>query len=546
MFEVFFVDNADAEHGGVRYCLNWEQLGFTCTGEATDGERALSLLRHHCPDLLVSALHLPYLDGLELCRRVRQHAPRTRLLLVADSERAEDLRSALEIGVDGFLVRPLRPGALTATVLRLREALEREQALERELEQLRQRAGAFAAYERLRFLSALIDGTLQVGELYDLAQSVHLDLRADEYCFLLCRTHMTGADRALLEQAERVHADLRVMFDRCPQFAFFSFHRSGFVLLLQSDAERMDSQISFCVRNIRRSYLPLGERFQWTIATADPVSRVSALSDCFEQACKVMSCSFLMPGQQLLTVQSLSSLQRSDLEEQLKKLSPPIPLSEELERFLRMGTPEESQAFAQYCVDSFGAQAIEVPALCRYLMLRVRLAVQSFVLHSLHLEPDRLFSAVADLPSIDQIFGREGTLRYLTALLQRTVELRNCSSWSRFHPAIRQALRCIEQNFTDPGLSLSRAAEAAGLSPNYFSTLFRKEMGVTFGEYLTQRRLKRAKELLRSTSLRSAQVARAVGYQDPHYFSNLFRRTQGCTPRAYREGADAAPERPED
>ena len=62
-------------------------------------------------------------------------------------------------------------------------------------------------------------------------------------------------------------------------------------------------------------------------------------------------------------------------------------------------------------------------------------------------------------------------------------------------------------------------------------------MRQTFVEYLTKKRIERAKELLRQTDLRSAEIAAEVGYKDPHYFSFVFRKTQGCTPRDYRTGS---------
>ena len=72
------------------------------------------------------------------------------------------------------------------------------------------------------------------------------------------------------------------------------------------------------------------------------------------------------------------------------------------------------------------------------------------------------------------------------------------------------------------------------MSPNHFSSIFSQEMGSTFIEYLIGKRMERAKELLRTTQLRSSEVAYRVGYRDPHYFSSTFKKIQGMTPREYR------------
>ena len=101
----------------------------------------------------------------------------------------------------------------------------------------------------------------------------------------------------------------------------------------------------------------------------------------------------------------------------------------------------------------------------------------------------------------------------------------------------------IDGNYADEEMSLSVAAKAAGMSPNRFSTAFSQEMGMTFIEYLTRKRIESAKELLMTTDLRSSEIAYRVGYRDPHYFSATFKRIQGESPREYRmrgRGDDAS------
>ncbi|MDE7277305.1 MAG: AraC family transcriptional regulator, partial [Lachnospiraceae bacterium] len=95
-------------------------------------------------------------------------------------------------------------------------------------------------------------------------------------------------------------------------------------------------------------------------------------------------------------------------------------------------------------------------------------------------------------------------------------------------------LEYIEENYMRESLSLNEIAAAQEVSPNYFSAMFSQEMQMTFVEYVTQKRMEKAKSLLRETEMRSNEIALAVGYKNPHYFSFVFKKTQGCTPREYR------------
>jgi two-component system response regulator YesN len=86
----------------------------------------------------------------------------------------------------------------------------------------------------------------------------------------------------------------------------------------------------------------------------------------------------------------------------------------------------------------------------------------------------------------------------------------------------------------DPDLSLNEVAAQVNLSPSHFSVVFSQETGQTFKEYLTEVRIKKAKELLRMTALRSAEISYQVGYSDPHYFSSVFRKNTGLSPTEFR------------
>ena len=92
----------------------------------------------------------------------------------------------------------------------------------------------------------------------------------------------------------------------------------------------------------------------------------------------------------------------------------------------------------------------------------------------------------------------------------------------------------IEERYTDEKISLNDVATVVDVSPNYFSAIFSQEMGMTFIEYVTKKRMDKAKRLLKQTDMHTADIALEVGYKDPHYFSFVFKKTQGCTPREYR------------
>ena len=122
-------------------------------------------------------------------------------------------------------------------------------------------------------------------------------------------------------------------------------------------------------------------------------------------------------------------------------------------------------------------------------------------------------------------------------VFEAVMELRDKVSSKKYSSLLQRARDYIEENYDNEEISLNMTAAEVNLSPNHFSTIFSQETGQTFIEFLTSVRMKKAKELLRSTTMKTAEIAFAVGYKDAHYFSYLFKKTQECTPREFRAKA---------
>ena len=99
---------------------------------------------------------------------------------------------------------------------------------------------------------------------------------------------------------------------------------------------------------------------------------------------------------------------------------------------------------------------------------------------------------------------------------------------------IAKARSYIDANYADPDISLSMVAAQVLLSPTYFSVVFGREVGETFIEYLTNVRIRRAMELLSTTSLTSSEIAYQIGYHNPRYFYAVFRKVAGLPPNEFR------------
>ena len=136
--------------------------------------------------------------------------------------------------------------------------------------------------------------------------------------------------------------------------------------------------------------------------------------------------------------------------------------------------------------------------------------------------------------SMKTIQTLEEIKNYIRMLLKKIIGVRDTISGRRYSDIIEIAKDQIRKTYMSDEISLNTIAAEVGMSPSYFSSIFSKEMGKTFVEYLTEIRMDRAKELLMCSSMKTSEIGYEVGYKDPHYFSYIFKKTQNCTPKEFR------------
>lgn len=540
MFKVFLVEDEVVIREGLRKSIPWNQYGFTYTGDAPDGEIALPMIRQQQPDLLITDIRMPFMDGLALSQRVHQELPDTKIIIISGYDDFQYAQQAIEIGVEQYLLKPITKTALVKALDEVRTKLEAEQEQRTYVERFRQEAKEYEHFSRRRFFERLVLGQTPVGDLYNDAQKLDIDLNAQSYNIVLYNVfqHVSGApsrgEQYSAQQAE-TQQELENFFLRCPQFILFRWSLTVYAVLIKSRQDRIAAETDFCIQNIRRRFESMDDSFEWYVAAGTPVARLSFLHTCFEEASRILSYRHLCVGQHILTQDSLNILNRNDTESRLQELDISKMSPEILQNFLKNGAPEETEGFVQQYLDSIGREALDSMLFSQYVMLNVRFTAAAFV-ESLNCEQSELTTVVDSLPSISQMFGADNVERYITRLLSRAVELRESTYSTQYHEVVKQGLRYIDQHYAEPTMSLNEVACHTKISANYFSALFSQEMGCTFVEYLTKKRMEKAKELLRSSTMRTGEIALAVGFKDAHYFSYLFRKTQGCTPRDYKGG----------
>ena len=537
MLKIFLVEDESIMREGLRDNIPWQQYGYEFVGEASDGEMALPLIRKTQPDVLITDIKMPFMDGLALSELVMKELPDTKIVIISGHDEFELARKAIQIGVEQYLLKPITRSALQKVLLDIREKIENENTKKNYLEEYLLENHEYEQFARRNFFEKVFSGSMPVQTIYSEAKKLDIQIDASNYNLIFFNIQQEGNETDSHEDSrEYILENIQRTFMRNTEYLMFRLNANSYGVLIMSDEEHVDKLTARGVEIIKRAVDNLGENVEWTIASSSPVNRLSLLPECYKEVNRIFSYRFLIPNVHVLDKDMVRELSENENNSSYDKLDASQVDPEILKSFLNRGTLDEVDDFAAGYIESLG-EPLKSKLFRDYMLLNVRFAVLSYV-QSIGGNQEEFLSGIA-LNRENEIVSEGSEMKkYMITLLSGAIELRDEKENNQSKYILKKAIQYIDERYTLDTLSLNEVSSVVNVSPNYFSSVFSTEMGQTFVEYITDKRMEKAKKLLRTTEKLSGDIANEVGYKDPHYFSFVFKKTQGITPREYRNGKE--------
>ena len=157
-YRVLLADDEEEIRVGISRKIDWAGLGFQLVGEAENGQEALELAEQLSPDVVLTDIKMPFMDGLELCRRLKQRLPAAKLVVFSGFDDFEYARQAVGMGVSEYIMKPINAPEMGEVLTRLREQLDKQRMERRDMETLRRRYEESLPVLRELFYTRLLDG----------------------------------------------------------------------------------------------------------------------------------------------------------------------------------------------------------------------------------------------------------------------------------------------------------------------------------------------------------------------------------------------------
>ena len=524
VYKVFFVEDEIVTREGIRNNVDWKANGFELCGEAADGEMALPLLQAIEPDVLITDIKMPFMDGLQLSKIVRERMPGVKIIILSGHDEFEYAQQAIEVGVTEYLLKPVTVQKLHQTLEKIALQLDQERKEQENLKKLQEQVEENRAALRDRLLLKLVVGAASSTEAIEKGQLLGLDLVARCYLVVILKIELCDRSEQFdYDEYQLVQKMVAGLVENNPDVFLLKKGWDELVLVMKGNTpEYLEEERDLLLERIRQEIKKT--RYQLIIGVGTSKKRIADIYQSFIEA--------------LVSAQNADDERENGINQKMDKAELLKVDKSAVENYLRYGVAADFDPFFDAFIRPLGETAFKSYLLKNYLFVDVVLATVKLV-NELGGQIDEV---IPELNSIETILSNIKTVEQLRQqahnILSSALAFRDAQTSGQYKNMIRQAKEYIEDHYRNPALSLHEAATQVNLSASHFSVVFAQETCQNFKEYLTEVRMKKAMELLRTTPLKAADIAYQVGYNDPHYFSAAFKKNIGLSPTDFRAQAN--------
>ena len=534
--KVFLVEDEMVIRRGIKNSIDWEKEGYIFCGEASDGELAYPMIIKEKPDILITDIRMPFMDGLELCKLVKKELPNIKILILSGYDEFDYAKEAIRLGVTEYLLKPISSGKLLEALNGVSESIRREKEdkdlVRKYMEEMRENT----EHEKQKFFEQMIAGNLSMADALETGKKYEMNLSAGMYNLLLFRFTLGKENRKSGELLGEAEYAIEKLTERLEYVFEFQRGVEGWAFLLMADNEVQMSErvkeLSKDLEEIMKNYSTIA----YSGGIGQPVARLRELEESFREAERALAARFTMELNRIISVEDIRMAQNVDTLDDIEITSfGEIEKTRTmLEKFLNNGAEDEIDEFVDVYINELPEENLKSVLMRQYIIMDAYIVMMSFCEKIEGIEGEMQAQSEELKNSMKTIQTLEEIKNYIRMLLKKIIGVRDTISGRRYSDIIEIAKDQIRKTYMSDEISLNTIAAEVGMSPSYFSSIFSKEMGKTFVEYLTEIRMDRAKELLMCSSMKTSEIGYEVGYKDPHYFSYIFKKTQNCTPKEFR------------
>ena len=531
LYRIMLVDDEEEVRKAMIRKMDWEQLGFTVAGDAENGEDALEKLELLEPDVVMTDIRMPYMDGLTLVARIREKYPFIKILIFSGYDDFEYAKQAIKYRVTEYILKPVNGEELAEILKRVRISLDEEIEQRRNISMLQESYENSLPMLREVFLNDLVSRGADLSGVAPKLKEYGVDI-LDARKWLAAVIHVEQVEQAEEQELYR-HQELipisvrKLVEDHLKTYGRFTVFNSaeGITLIAAVDGNNSETGlITLLEDTCKESRRILG--ISITVGVGYSCDTLQEIRRSYQTAVDALGYRAIVGCGRTIYINDMEPVNRG-------KLQFGAGEEAELTAVIKFGTKDQIGETLRELAVRMDDAKVHDNQYQVYMLTIVNCLIR--LMQQYDLKMSGMFDSedhYADI--IKRICRRESFAEEMIPIACRMNEALNQARDNTTRKVIVEAKEYIQENYADPELSVDVLCRHLHMSPAYFSTVFKKETGQSYVNYLTEVRLQKAEELLEQTDDKTYEIAQKVGYQEQNYFSYVFKKKYGISPTKYR------------
>ena len=530
-YRVMLVDDEEDVIQVIIHKMDWEKLGFTVQGYAHNGLEALEMAEEEQPDVVMTDIKMPFMDGLELSRRLKEQYPTVKVIIFSGFDQFEYAKEAIRLEAEEYILKPIDADELSAVFERIHASLDREFDEKQNINMLKNYYMESLPILQENFCTALIEGREPADTLRRDMMDYQISLDGPYFAVVILHNSVSMAPEGI--NPLLITMSVRRLWEEHldPKWkARFFTYLGDTVMIVQVDQSSALTKLTDDCQVLCRLSKHVSNA-TITAGISKAVNSVLSLPEAYESAREAVSYRVIYGRGQALNILEVAP-------ETQKEAPAETSIEDNDDRFypvfkaIKLNTAEE----VEHQIDVFLSKEAPVnPSIQEYRFFVMELVTEGHRFMSAnHLSMEDVFGKDEDLFQKVQHFDLQALRVWMKESARKMQTLLRASHSDSTRSFVTKAEAYVHENYSNKDLSVESICDYLGISAAYFSTVFKRETGKTFINYLTDIRMDRAVHMLLDENEKTYVIAEAVGYSDPNYFSYAFKKKFGVSPSKYK------------
>lgn len=527
-YKVMLVDDEAEAREAIARCINWEEIGFQVVCEAENGQDALEKAENYQPDVILTDIQMPFMDGLTFSKKVKELLPDVKIIIFSGYDDFEYAQEAIRVEAEEYILKPINSDELIKVFERIKKRMNDDFDRRHNIDRLTAFYNESLPILREQFLAGLLEGRLTGEQITKLSSDYKLSFDYAFYCVGVLQQDI-DAESSLQMDTNLMSVSLKNMceerFER--ENGYICMNYLGTVVII-AGLKSTQSVLSF-ITDIDKM-CKISNR-QFLVDTVGGVGKVYGclkdVSRSYAEAKEATLYRVLLDKNQAIYIgdveprgANVTSLDKKLIDAFVKEV--------------KVGNKDTMSAAIDDIVSNLKKASLSISQLrlyCLELIIELNRLAELYEAEEWE-NTDNLLKQAEEQHSLEEIGD---WLRNISDKLMQAIR-RDRQDLAKVFG--ENAKSYIEQHFRESGLSVDMICSHLGVGTTYFSSVFKKETGMSFIAYLTKVRMDEAVRLLDTTEEKSYIIAGMVGYEEPTYFSYVFKKQFGVSPAKYRQNRD--------